>query len=674
MNKIYFATAIHFHQPIGNFKNIFERAHSLCYKPFLELLLDYPDIKMTFHISGCLLDYLEGNHKGTLKLIRKMVSRKQIEMMTGGYYEPILAAIPQRDIKGQINMMSQYLKKRFDFKPAGMWLPERVWEPTFARILYQAGVRYIILDDTHLLRSGIKKENTHSYFLTGRGKEKIAVFPSDKMLRYTIPFKLPNETIDYFKKEAEKKKNLLFTYGDDGEKFGEWPGTHKWVHQEQWLKKFFDALLAHSDWIKLVHFSNYLKNNKPKATLEIQQGSYEELMEWSGGRWSNFLSKYPEANQMHKKMLYVSERIEKIEKEDLKQDAKKLDEAKRHLYQSQCNCAYWHGVFGGLYLYHLRSAVFSHLVTAEKLLDDILHKEKKDWLDIKNIDFYKNSKDATVIENKNFSIIIDRHEGAVIKELDYKPSGFNLINTLSRKKESYHQKILNSIPTTNHSKVATIHDDFRRVDPLLKQELVYDKFTRYCLRDYFIKKDLMLEDFINSSYEQLGDFADGAYYAKVKDDNVIFEREGKVMQIKLKLSKQITIRAKNEIEIFYKIAKKSPEKINEVAFGIEFNFTLPYLNADRYNYTDGNGKIANLNDEGCIWDALSFGISDSERGAGAILQFSKSSSNLWYFPVKTVSQSERAYELNFQSSCLFPMWGLDFDKDGVFELKISLRI
>jgi len=353
VNNIYFAIALHFHQPVGNFPHILERSHKLCYKPFLEQLCQYPDIKMTFHISGCLIDYFEEKYPQTLDLIKQMVSRNQIEIMGGGYYEPILPAIPERDLIGQVQMMSEYIKKKFGFCPNGIWIPERVWEPRLARSIYNCGIKYSILDDTHFFRSGVKKEDMYGYFLTGEGNKKIAIFPSDKNLRYLIPFKYPNETIDYFRNLANKRTNLLFTYGDDGEKFGEWPGTHEWVYGKNWLKNFFDALVQNKGWVKLITFSDYLQNNSPVGTTQISSGSYEEMMEWSDGNWMNFLKKYPESNQLHKKMVYVSEKIAKLEKKIKKADSENIKEAQRELYQGQCNCGYWHGVFGGLYLFHL---------------------------------------------------------------------------------------------------------------------------------------------------------------------------------------------------------------------------------------------------------------------------------------------------------------------------------
>lgn len=659
VNKIYFAMALHFHQPVGNFDDIFERAIKLCYKPFLKLLYNYSDIKMTFHISGCLLDYLEEKHPDVIGLIKEMVLRRQIELMGGGYYEPILVAIPERDIMGQIRMMNEYIEEKFNLIPKGIWIPERVWESWIIKPIYESGLRYCVLDDAHFLRSGIKKQQLHGYFLTGRGKEKIAVFPSDKTLRYTIPFKLPHETIDYFKNESKDKEDILFTYGDDGEKFGEWPGTHKWVFEEEWLRKFFDCLYKNKNWIELVHLSNYLKNNKPIDTIDIKQGSYEEMMQWTGGSWMNFLSKYPEANQMHKKMFYVSGKIKNAEKITDKKESEKVKAAKKELYKGQCNCGYWHGVFGGLYLYHLRSAIYNHLITAEKMADELLHKDKKNWLDIEQIDFDSDGEKEVFIENKTFSLCIAPDEGGILKELDYRPHSLNLINTLSRKKESYHEKILHSVKNTNHEDVATIHNDFRTIDPVLKEKLTYDEFPKYCLRNYFL----------SSSYEELGDFATACYKTKIKTKTVILEHDIKISQTWLKLSKKIQIKSDKEIEVIYEIEKGPKDKLNAI-FVTEFNITMPYLNSSRYSYFYNNKAQTGLNTQGEIPGVDSFGISDSEKSLSINFNFSKIPNVMQYFPIETVSQSERAYELNYQCSSIVPKWKPGFDKNGKWALKI----
>ncbi|MBN1405860.1 MAG: DUF1926 domain-containing protein, partial [Candidatus Omnitrophica bacterium] len=620
MGKISFSMALHFHQPVGNFESVIERAHNLCYRPFLEALSGYPDIKMTFHMSGCLLDYFEQKQPDTISLIKKLTARGQIELMGGGYYEPILPAIPKTDALGQIRMMTEYVKDTFNFTPAGIWVAERVWEENLAKLIYTAGIRYCVLDDTHFLRSGLKKEDMHGYFLTGAGKEKIAVFPSDKTLRYNIPFKLPHETIDYFKAQADHRDNALFIYGDDGEKFGEWPGTHKWVFEELWLKRFFDTLCENRRWIELVHLSDYLENNKPNGTIDIKPGSYEEMMQWTGGSWMNFLKKYPETNQMHKKMFYVSEKIKNAAKTPGLKNSKELKAATKELYMGQCNCGYWHGVFGGLYLYHLRSAIYNHLITADKITDGLLHAREKKWLDIKQTDYDHDGEKEVIMENDALSLYIAPDEGGVLKELDYRPRAFNLINTLSRKKEPYHEKILRAAAKTNNNDIATIHDDFRTVDLVLKEKLSYDKFPRYALRNYFIKTSLSIDDFIKSSYEELGDFANSLYKTKVGKNTVTMERESCAFGAAVKIIKNIQIKSAKEIEIVYNL-KGNPKTGLGAAFAAEFNFTMPYLNSERYAYFYDNKTRGSLNAKGVACGTDSFGIADSEKSFGLMLEF-----------------------------------------------------
>ena len=78
-----------------------------------------------------------------------------------------------------------------------------------------------------------------------------------------------------------------------------------------------------------------------------------------GAHWRNFLVKYPESNRMHKKMMALSA---------LARRRGDPPAVRRAIGRAQCNDAYWHGVFGGLYLPHLRDAVWRNLAEAEAAL------------------------------------------------------------------------------------------------------------------------------------------------------------------------------------------------------------------------------------------------------------------------------------------------------------------
>ena len=668
MNDAFLAIGLHFHQPIGNFEDILERALKNCYLPLIETIYAYPDVKLSLHISGCLLDYFESKHSQIiLEKISEMAARGQIELIGGAYYEPILTAIPKNDLIGQIKMMQDYLRRKFNYPAKGMWIPERVWAPELSSVLNSAGVKYCILDDTHFLKIGIAKEKLYGYFTTGGKSKDIAVFASDKKLRYSIPFGQSDEIINYFREIAQKQKEPLFVYGDDAEKFGEWPGTYKWVFEEGWLKNFLEALKTNSSWLKTIHFSEYLKKIPAQDNLELKEASYDEMMEWNNGSWMNFLDKYPESNQMHKKMCYVSSKLTKALK--TVKDRQILQEAQRHLYKGQCNCGYWHGVFGGLYLYHLRNAIYNHLIEADKIIDGIMQKNKY-WNRTNLVDFDQDGIKEVIYEDRNLALYFDPQEGGVLKELDYRPLAINFINTLSRKKEPYHAKIAQIRNSTKEELIHTIHEDYKKVDPLINSNFIYDPYPRYCFRDHFINEDTNLVSFINGSFGELGDFSSGAYTAR-KNGKITLIHSARIREKKITLIKEFMVKSECQLQAVYSIEGDKKDDL-PILFGVEFNLTMPHLNSGRYSYYSLDSKPCSLEEQNSLAKSDSFTIADAEKEISLRFDFSRDTEKIWYFPVKTISQSERAYELNFQCSCIMPLWKLNFSKEKKYRLMIDL--
>src|SRR4029077_8632539 len=78
-----------------------------------------------------------------------------------------------------------------------------------------------------------------------------------------------------------------------------------------------------------------------------------------GASWRNFQVKYREINDLHKRMLRVSEAVAALPPGPVRTGA--LD----HLMRGQSNDVYWHGLFGGIYLPDLRLATAANLVAAE---------------------------------------------------------------------------------------------------------------------------------------------------------------------------------------------------------------------------------------------------------------------------------------------------------------------
>ncbi|MCM8780225.1 MAG: DUF1925 domain-containing protein, partial [Candidatus Omnitrophica bacterium] len=307
MSKVKLLLAIHSHQPVGNFEGVFQEAYEKAYRPFIDIIDRHPDIKLALHYSGGLIDWLERKQPDFIEKIKDLVSRGQVEILAGGYYEPILPIIPEQDALGQIELLQAKIKGLFAHEAGGAWLTERVWEPRTAYILSKSGLKYTIVDDSHFKFISQDPEDLAGFYISEEQGEPLFIFPGSEKLRYLMPFRLPQETIDYLRMRlARAGQDLAITFADDGEKFGLWPGTHKWVYKEQWLENFLKILEQNRDWIEFISFSEYIKQNPPSGKIYLSCASYREMLEWSDGYFRNFFIRYPEADNMHKKMFYVS--------------------------------------------------------------------------------------------------------------------------------------------------------------------------------------------------------------------------------------------------------------------------------------------------------------------------------------------------------------------------------
>lgn len=657
--------AIHCHQPVGNFSGVFDEAYEKAYLPFIEVLNKHPKIKISLHYSGNLLDWLVLKHPEFITKIKNLVKQGRVEIITGGYYEPILSLVPLQDAQGQITMLTSFIKKTFGFNPIGGWLTERIWEPKMPYILSSSGIEYTIVDDWHFKATGFDIEKLSGYYLTEEEGHKVILFASSEKLRYLIPFKEPKDTIDYLRHRLNRAQdNLTLTFGDDGEKFGLWSGTHKWVYKKGWLDNFFSELENNSDWITLFKFSDYLKNYPASGQVYLPCVSYREMGEWSGGYFRNFLVKYPETNFMHKRMLCLSNKLSGPNKIS----AWKLKQARRYLYMAQTNCSYWHGVFGGLYLNHLRSAVYSNLIEAEKTLDNTL--SKKDYRHIGISDFDSDGSQEIIVNTKYFKFYFKPDAGAGICEWDDKNISLNLVNTIMRRPERCHNKLLQqkakSDSDITQAEVHSIHNINKVKNSNLKNFLFYDRNSRYSFLDHFLDNNITVIDFYKGKYKELGDFVNNRYDFEDKvnfrkkrkeiPDVLKFRRSGFVNLKRLNLVKTLSIKER-KLYFRYRLENQADEVIAAI-FAAEFNFSI-YDNLLSRGIASLITNSLKLND---IWNNIKFNFNFDRT------------TEIWHFPVETISESEANMQKIYQELCLIFRWSINLKPREIWEASFDLNI
>jgi alpha-amylase len=711
LKQIYLGLAIHNHQPLGNFPWVFEQAYQQAYLPMVEALEKHPAVRLSLHYSGCLIDWLEQNRPEFLDRLAGLVSRHQVEIMGGAYYEPILPSIPDADKLGQIDKMAVFIKRLFAVKPTGLWLAERVWEPYLAKILAEAGVEWTLVDDNAFKSLGLESSDLFGYYLTEEQGYSVKVFPISKRLRYSIPWHDVDEVISYLDSEASDKENKIAILGDDGEKFGIWPGTHDYCWQEGWIDRFFTELEANQDWLHTIPLGEYAHQFPPQGRIYLPCASYDEMLEWSlpadksweytnlkrqleaeghqnitqfmySGLWRNFLVKYPEINRMHKKMLRVHQKVYQA------RAISKGDCGMQELWKAQCNCPYWHGVFGGVYLADIRATNYSYLVQAETKADSIIHQPRSwlgkafrlssSWLEWQKLDFDGDGDEEILVDSDRFSVYLSPAKGGSIFEWDFRRHNYNVLSTLARRPEAYH-KVLTESPsekqTGEGSAISSIHDSVRVKDKNSLGQLIYDRCLRSSLIDHFFDSSTKLEEFANQSYVELGDFVAQPYefFVEQKGDElkILLKRSGmlhvKSKNLPFEVQKEIRLVAGEEkVDISYQLKNISDASIQAV-FGCEWNLNLLGGGHNEQAYYRVHGVALDdhhLDSCGELADVEMIALGNRQLGIEMELMASPKI-RLWRFPVESISNSECGIERIYQESCLLAMLWLDLPPGGM---------
>ncbi|OGD75060.1 MAG: hypothetical protein A2Y64_05075 [Candidatus Coatesbacteria bacterium RBG_13_66_14] len=456
----------HLHQPVGNFPGTFEYAYRRSYSPLVEALSS-SGLKFNLHISGALLDWLLVNRRPFIELLRSLVIVGRLEILGGGYYEPILPMIPAGDRHRQLTRLFCRVEELFGRRPWGAWLAERVWEPELAADLARAGYRYTLLDHRHFLDLGWRPVQMHSIFSTEHDGEVLAVFPIDEPIRYLIPWEEPERTVEYLAgcRPIAPAGRAVVVVMSDAETMGLWPArrgtTYDLCYRDGWMARFLSGL-SDPPWIETVLLSEALEQEPPRRLVYLPTASYDRMGVWAlptearsrleslpgrlekaglapelrlevkrfarGTHWRNFLVKYPAAGRLHLAYLHTRDRLAGAE------DALEPAEADRLLDlldAAAVNDGYWHGLFGGVYYHFLRHHCYRCLAEVLARLDRGSRRR------VVECDYERLGRPGVVVSDPEQTLVLD-HGGAVLDWLSKAPPA-GLAGGFTRIPEPYHR-------------------------------------------------------------------------------------------------------------------------------------------------------------------------------------------------------------------------------------------
>jgi alpha-amylase/alpha-mannosidase (GH57 family) len=700
---------VHAHQPAGNFEHVFEECYRTAYDPFLTMIEKHLGVRLALHYSGPLLLWIEKNHPEYFDRLRKLVAVGRVELIGGGFYEPILISIPTTDQVEQLNRLASYIERHFGKRPTGAWLAERVWEPQLPGSLAEANVAYTLVDDLPFIAAGFEAEELFgAYIAEDRGKS-VWLFPGLKDLRYLIPFRKPAETIAYLEKAAQVHPGGAAAFGDDMEKFGCWPGTFKHCYTDGWLEEFLAALEENSSWLKTVTPGEFMAGHLPLGRADLPAGSYAEMMEWvlptnvrqrffalekefvsrpevlaflRGGSWRGFFRKYPEANLLHKKMLRASAAVASIPTRRTSAEyAAQNQEARDRVLRGQGNDTYWHGVFGGIYAPHLRTEIWRNLIRAESLADQLTPGALMPRVEL--VDYDADGAAEILFSAPEFQALLKLSDGATVAFFDFRPASATLINSIIRRPEAYHSRLreaANAKPAEGGA--VSIHDQVLVKEPNLERFLRYDRYPRHAFRLFLFDPAQTQVDYEELRLKEAGAAASGSYLLHASSANYAdlqfacelpeYAAEGGQVP-RLSVTKLFLFGPTPQgCELSCDISMTISAPLSRpLAMGLEsvINFLAP-ADADRFFETPAGPQ--NLRFSGVLPAPL-LRVEDGWQKVRVTLH-APGSQEFWVAPIETVSESEGGFERVYQGSQILAVWRPVFVQHTSFSARLLWRV
>ncbi len=646
-------------QPIGADHNDIEDTYQRCYKPFIRALYNAPRVRATLYYSGALLQWLEQHHSEFIDVLSELLSRRQVEILGSGFYDPILAIIPRADRLGQIERMTTYLRKLFGRRPRGLWLTEQVWEPSFPSLFRTSGIDYTFLDTELFTSVGLNGTSLCTPCITEDEGKTIVAFPFFQEIELgdgtlTDGSELPRR-LEECSSESDETVVSIFL---EGEKMALDGVTDD--EMGNWFRRFFDALDTNRDWITTRLPTRYLRQATPRQRCYFPTTSfrrkYLESMECNGaglrgqsdagisGVFRHVLVRYPESNLMYAKMQYTHVLVNQI-----RGDKYRKQLAREELWKGQCHNAYWNA---GIYRSSLRGTVYAALIDAER----VTREQGIFSPSIVHVDFDMDGLTEYLYQGQEINAYVHLR-GGMLFELDYLRSPWNYADTFARYPEAY-----------------TPGDDGRAE--------VFDCYLRRCFVDHAFSPVGDFGDFQNSRNPHRDGFPETVYrierFDRDKHELALTAHRrnlpgAAVGDSELSLVKIYRF-AKNAVTVTYHL-EAGPEGFVGT-FASELNLALPAPDTNQARATifrDGK-RSETLQDGKTTSPAVSF-VEIQDFARSVLLQLrSSQDSELWSTDLESLANGEDGPEPVYEGRCFVPQWPLDLGPKEQWTVQVSLTL
>jgi alpha-amylase len=399
----------HCHIPDGLAETEYETAYNERLKPFLSTLYCYPGIPAVLHYSGPLLYWVERRRPEFFDLLREMLKRKQIEILSGGFYEPAMHLLAPQDRTGQIEMLSTYIRKHFGKRSTGAWIPDECWEQSVVTPLSNCAIAYTFLPERYFTAAGVRGAHLGRPVYTENQGTLIMVFPL-----------LPIGRAGAGKEETTPPLNVenLWKLIEERGQHGSYA-----VFPERFSSKEKDTLAdIHAFLESCIAPEREINWTLPSRLREEYGGSGNPPLQrlyFPGGEEKKFLTECPEANTIYAKMVFTRELVRQ-----LRGDRERKTAALHEVYKAQCCNLYTSSARHSISDPTLRQTAYRSLLSAEMTVRET----KKTVNALYSFDFDFDGRNEDIFRGKNLCFYTHK-KGGHLFGIDYLPTRWNYIDS-----------------------------------------------------------------------------------------------------------------------------------------------------------------------------------------------------------------------------------------------------
>ena len=383
----------------------FEELYQTTLKPFITGLKQYPKIPAVLHYSGFLFSRLEQKKPEFFLLIKDMAARKQLEVLGGGFYEPLMPLLPPADRIGQIEMLTTYIRQNFGRKPQGCMLPHSVWEQSLAGLLDTCGMDYTFLSEEQFAAAGCKGENIFSPACTEDQGKLLVVFPVFSSLAH----------MGKNGARAVLQKTKIFSRDQNDATITVFPDFPKEKAEEN-IRSFFEDLSACiADKTGDISIDPVTPARVYRTITFLPRLYFLASGDPSCPKPRSFLTKNPEANELYARIHFVHNLINQ-----LRGDKSRKRSAREELWKAQ-------GAETLLFIGNkeVRRHAHKSMLASERIL-----REKDFKPSLLSFDFNLDRMEEYLFQDKNINCYV-RTRGAAVFEFDYLPKGWNYLDSIT---------------------------------------------------------------------------------------------------------------------------------------------------------------------------------------------------------------------------------------------------